>query len=42
MRPSWVIAGVVMVGDCERPGDEATFGLYRLCQPEVEHLHGAI
>ena len=34
MRPSWVIAGVVMVGDCETPGDEATSGSIALARPK--------
>ena len=39
--PACVIAGVVIVGDCETFGDAAG-GFHRLRQPEVEHLHRAV
>ena len=38
MRPSWVIAGVVMVGDCETPGDEATSGSIAFASPKSSTL----
>ncbi len=34
MRPSCVIAGVVIVGDCETPGDEATSGSIAFARPK--------
>ena len=42
IMPACVIAGVVIVGDCETLGDDALSRLHRLRQPEVEHLHRAV
>ena len=42
IMPACVIAGVVIVGDCDRPGDITPAGLHGLRQPEVQHLHRAV
>ena len=42
IMPACVIAGVVIVGDCDTLGRRRGRRLQRLGQPEVEHLHGAV
>ena len=40
--PACVIAGVVIVGDCDTLGDEPRDGFHRFRQAEVQHLHRAV
>ena len=42
IMPIWVMAGVVMVGDCDTLGDDGVRRLNRLGQTVVEHLDRAV